>query len=174
MKSFAGRAGGGRAVGPHVVMSQRPPRGQQRPLSAWCSQEGTEPREVRCGLGLRGRERASRLGLPPRPCLPPPCPAPRSQNFLERCPCPRSPAGEPGALHRGCKLATSFCLSGNPLREKCEFRGFIFSHASVRDVEKGRAAGRKTFSKFIPGIHYSCATFEKAKATGRTGREWKG
>lgn len=37
----------------------------------------------------------------------------------------------------------------------------------IKIKRKAKLQGERTFSKFITGIHYSWATFEKAKATER-------
>lgn len=49
------------------------------------------------------------------------------------------------------------------------FQGIHFlTHQHEKHKGKGRLQRERTFSKFMAGIHYSWATFEKAKATERS------
>lgn len=151
----AGREGGDRAVGPAGCPHHRPPvhpghtalPGDSRErLSSWCSQEGLDAlRSERPAQAAQGQGEEHHLGQPQAPALPTTPQPPGIRIFWKAAllPCPHRPppqGREPGPLcTEAVKLATSFCLSGNPLREKCVFKGFVFlANQREENKEQGR------------------------------------
>lgn len=133
----------GARITAHLCMlrSQALPGG----LSSWYSEEGPEaPRSERPAQAAQGEGRGEEhhLGQPqgPRPAHHTPPPGIRTFWKAALLPCPPGPpqGGEPGPLCvAAVKLAPSFCLSGNPWREKCASKGFVFL-ANQREDNKGR------------------------------------
>lgn len=107
-----------------------------------------------------------RLGLLPRPMPTAP------QHFLES----GTPSLPPlpsrwrarGTLHRGCEISNFVLLVTESDKGKRVFKRLVSLQTSVRKIKrKGSLQRERTFSKFITRIHYSWATFEKARAAER-------